>query len=180
MEIKTVSRGADAAQVSTNIPKKGEIYFVENAKHYMEAEGGKRPAIIVSEEHVNHSNRVTVVFLTLQDRHREDHVPVNVLGTDSSYAICDNLMTIYKDRLGRYIKTATEAEMQAIDREIKRCLGLQEPERKKSPDEALMCIGCQEKKGYDYMKQKAREAEQELEIVKRMYNELLERVMARV
>lgn len=155
--------------------KRGEVYFVSNAKNYMKGEGSGRPAIVVSSDMENHADRVMVVFTTKQDKQLEKNVAVNLHGV-TSYAICNNVHTIYKDRLEKFVCEVTEDEMRNIEEQIKICLGLnsrKEPSWKDKP----LCIGCVEKDKYKLMEERANKAETKLAIYKEMYNELLERII---
>lgn len=157
--------------------KRGDIYFVSKAKNYMKGEGGGRPAIIISSDMINHSDRVMVVFTTKQDKQLPYNVEVDLQGV-TSYAICNNVHTIYKDRLEKFVCEATEEEMRSIEEQIKICMGMnirKEPEP--SLEDKLQCLGCVEKKNYRDMAERANKAETSLAIYKEMYNELLTKII---
>lgn len=99
MEIKTYNQTSREGQKEAPaMVKRGQIYYVSRAKDFLKIEGGSRPAIIVSTDEVNRTNRVTVVFLTKSEGNPIYKVDVNVRGTISK-AICDSVATIYKERL---------------------------------------------------------------------------------
>lgn len=103
---------------------RGQIWYITKGKNYMEKTGGGRPAIIVSSEERNtHGDRVMVVFLTTHPYEREDKVPVMVKGTQS-YAVCDNINTVYKDQLSNYVGRIDDEAMKKIEVQMAKSLGL--------------------------------------------------------
>lgn len=181
--IKTYVPGRYESNTAMREVKRGQIYYVAQGKDYMNGKGSSRQAIIVSGETVNRSYRCMVVYLTKQNREREDHVAVEVNG-EQSYAICDNINTIYKDRLKGYAGTVTEDEMRIIDREMAKSLNLIMDQQKDTPAEDWkdkpLCIGCTTEADFKAMTRRAQKAEQEMEFYKRAYEELLGKVMDRV
>ena len=158
-------------------PERGDLYYIRNSKFYMDGKGGNRPGIVISENMMNSfSDRVMVVYTTTQQKSNDMNVPLMV-NTTQSYAICENISTIYKDRLETYIGRVTEEEMQAVERQIKKGLGLQEQEG--SWKDKPLCIGCQEKENYAAMAKKAEGAALEAKVYKRMFDELLKKVTER-
>ena len=156
-------------------PKRGEIWIVARAKDYMDGNGSPRPAIIVSNNCMNTpSDRVMMVFTTRQNHERDTHVPVKVNGV-TSYAICENINTIYKERLRDCIGSVTEEEMQAIETAMRKGLDLKE-EKENWKDKPL-CIGCEEKDRYAAMKARAEKAEIERDTYKKMVDVLMDKMM---
>lgn len=151
-------------------PKRGQMYYVRKGKDYMHDRGQGRSAIIVSENHMNDcTDRVMVIYLTRMANGRPEHIPVNVSGTPS-YAICDNINTIFKDRLENYIGEVTPEEMQNIDKALKKGLDL---------DKDPVCEECDVNNDYEIMEKRLEQEIQEKKFYKRMYDELLGKVMAR-
>jgi mRNA interferase MazF len=77
---------------------------------------GTRPAIVVSNDRANQfSPVVTVVWLR---SHECKPLPTHcmVKAVDLSTAVCENVTTVSKDRIGGYIRTATEDEIGAVER----------------------------------------------------------------
>lgn len=161
---------------------RGQIWFVAKGKDYMHKSGGARPAIIVSgEERNTHGDRVMVVFLTTHDYEREDKVSVMVKNT-KSYAVCDNINTVYKDQLSNYVGTVDEETMKEIDQQMGMALGLKE----KNHPVVSFCVGCDAeakkkalKKENEELEKKNREIQHEAKFYKRAYEDLLAKVMAR-
>lgn len=95
---------------------RGDIFFVrkDGKTTGVEQEAG-RPAVIVSNEKCNqHAHFVEIVYLTTQDKKRLP-THVEVLCKVPSTALCEQIFSVSKDRLGEYIRCCTNAEMDAID-----------------------------------------------------------------
>ena len=108
---------------------RGDIYYVNRTN--IEVVGSEmipgRPALIVSSDLGNeHSNNVTVVYLTTQEK-RPMAVHVNVLCKVPCTAMCEQIYTVSKDRLGEFVRSCTDDEMQRIDQGIRYALALQQP-----------------------------------------------------
>lgn len=105
--------------------KRGDIFFIDNASSNVgnEIRAG-RPGVIVSNDTGNkHSNIVEVVFLTT----REKPPPpphTNVKAFQMSTALCEQINTVSKTRIGEYIRSCTAAEMSAIDECLRVSLGI--------------------------------------------------------
>jgi mRNA interferase MazF len=95
---------------------KGDIVWVENSKVAGSEMAGTRPAIVVSNNKANqYAPVVTVVRLCSNERKPQPtHCTVKAL--KSSTAVCENVTTVSKERIGGYIRTATDEEVDAVDR----------------------------------------------------------------
>lgn len=106
--------------------KRGEIFYImrDSMQTGSEIYHG-RPAIIVSNDFLNAtSNVVEVVFLTTQPKKDiGTHVRITSTGR-TSIALCEQITTIATEKIGSYMATATEAEMQEIDNAIAKSLSL--------------------------------------------------------
>ncbi len=120
-------------QIITNIKrdniKRGDIFIVrieDNIKSYVNRhiQQGARPVIVVSNDMCNkHSQVVEVVPLTRQTKNNlPTHVNINAIY--ESVALCEQIRTINKYSMTRYIRTATQEEMEGIDEALKIALGL--------------------------------------------------------
>ena len=103
--------------------RRGDIFWVKPIESIM---GGKiRPVIVVSNDKANeHSRNITVVYLTsCEDLH---YMPTHckVKAMEESTALCEKVTTISKDRLEGYIRTATDAEIEAVNQCLMIALGL--------------------------------------------------------
>ena len=94
---------------------RGEIY------EYLSAKGEYRSALVVgSNDRAN--DRVISVLLLSEEQRGSYTVPV-VCG-QMMYTHCDMVSYAFEDRLGNYVRTATDAEMEAVDRMMADALGL--------------------------------------------------------
>lgn len=108
--------------------KRGDIFFVEYGKYQFDfpvmGREQSRPAIIVSNDKGNmFSSSVEIVYLTTQEK-KPLPTHCNVLCRTPSTALCEQVYTVPKDRLGDFIRTCTDREMKAIDECLKVSLGL--------------------------------------------------------
>ena len=106
--------------------KRGEIYYIES--RYNE-EGSEqragRPAIIVSNNTCNDvSPTVEVVYLTTQNKNdMPTHVDIRS-STKPSIALCEQISTVSKDRVGDYLCTCSDYEMLMVDTALTISLGI--------------------------------------------------------
>nr|WP_298061198.1 type II toxin-antitoxin system PemK/MazF family toxin [uncultured Blautia sp.] len=102
--------------------------------HYVNKTGGSfvgseqmagRPAIIVSNNTGNHySNVVEVVYLTTQCKaDMPTHVPI-LSAKKPSIALCEEIVSVDKRRLGKYIGSITSEEMQQVNQAMMVSLGI--------------------------------------------------------
>lgn len=108
--------------------KRGDIFFIENRKNIIEyssvIQDDYRPAIIVSNDTGNHfSNVVEVVYLTSQEK-KALPTHCSVLCRVPSTALCEQVCTVSKDRIGDFIRTCTSKEMKKVDECLMVSLGL--------------------------------------------------------
>lgn len=108
------------------VVKRGDIFFVRRVKGSVEGseQDAERPAVVVSNDIGNqHAPIVEVVYLTTQEK-KPMPTHVNVMCRVPSIALCEQVHTVYKDRLSDYIRTCTEKEMAHIDSALMTSLGL--------------------------------------------------------
>lgn len=105
--------------------KRGDIYCVNPADPVGSEQGGGRPAIVVSNDIGNHyAPIVSVVFLTSR---KKNNLPTHAAiksSTRDSIALCEQVSTVSKERLGAYIASCSNDEMQEVDRAVAIALGL--------------------------------------------------------
>lgn len=107
-------------------PKRGEIYYVKPSYDETGSEmWSGRPGIIVSNNQSNKfSNQVMVVYLTTKPKSNyPTNVPINTTGKPST-AICEQVVTVAKERLGEDKFVCTAKEMAEIDEALKIALAL--------------------------------------------------------
>lgn len=119
---------------------RGDIFFVRKGGFNTGSEqDAGRPAVVVSNDKGNeHSPCVEVVYLTTQEK---NPLPthVDIVCRTASIALCEQVHTVYKDRLTEYVRTCTEGEMKAIDKALMISLGLgQTPEPTSSVNNAMI------------------------------------------
>ena len=175
----------------TNSPKRGEVYFIRIPTGTTVAHEIRysRPGVIVSADELNgDSHTVNVVFLSTAAAERHD-IPADrhplVTANKLSAAICEQVSTVDVSRLGARICCLTEWEMESIDHAIRHCLGLylavppvdargvfryDKAAEITHADDQLSQLDREESAAVDAL-------ERELEVYKRLYAELLDRVL---
>lgn len=95
---------------------RGEIYYIAPRDSIGSEQFGGRPGIIVSNDMNNeYSRTVEVVLLTTRDK---KPLPTHVKIESAKYpstALCEQIDTIDKDRIGNYIGSVSTKEQKAID-----------------------------------------------------------------
>lgn len=115
--------------------KRGEIYYVErstNSQTVGSEQIAGRPAIIVSNEKNNEfSPTLEVVYLTTKQKtNLPTHVDIRS-AKKNSIALCEQVNTISTQRIGDYIGTCSDYEMQLIDAALMISLSLEFTEQEK-------------------------------------------------
>lgn len=96
--------------------KRGEVYYIEGAKGAAGAEMVKtRPGIVISDQNlVADSHVVTVVYLSHKEQTKNRaHVPMTHDGL-RGVALCEHIYTVDVSRVGDYLCTLTDQEMDAV------------------------------------------------------------------
>ena len=98
---------------------RGQIYYVYPKDYTGSEQGGGRPAIIVSNDVGNeYSQVVEVVFLTTREKKPLlTHVAINSAKYPST-ALCEQIDSVDKERIGGYINEISQAEMKNIERAL--------------------------------------------------------------
>jgi mRNA interferase MazF len=135
---------------------KGDIYFV-SGKTLNDFNKG-RPCVVVSNNTGNHfSDNVEVVWLTTADK-KSLPTHVDVICREKAIALCECITTIKKDRLDNFVRTCTEAEIQAIDKGLCVSLGI-------NTNDSEKFITCENITEIDTLKKQLREAQGKLQLV---------------
>lgn len=145
--------------------KRGDIWFVRGGKAVVGSEPmGDRPAVIVSNDKGNATSpNVEVVYLTSKEKKAmPTHVPV--VARTQSTALCENIQTVSKERLENFIRSCTDKEMDELDKALLHSLGLTLPVPVAEPYVATEVSTDNT-------------ADVELTVYKRLYEQLLDRVM---
>ena len=140
--------------------KRGDIFQVTHfTKSCGSEQNADRPAVIVSNDTGNKfSNICEVVYLTTQEK-KPLPTHVDVMCKVPSIALCEQVCTVSQDRLGEYIRTCTDKEMDAIDKALMVSLGI--PLSVNVPS-----IGSCRNKDIDDLQMKLEGAERELDETK--------------
>ena len=109
--------------------KRGDIYRADLDPVVGSEQGGVRPVLIIQNDTGNlHSPTVIVAAIT--GRHKKPHMPVHVPITaaesglpSDSVVLTEQVRTLEKSRLSKYLGRLTEAAMARIDRALDRSLG---------------------------------------------------------
>lgn len=118
---------------------RGDIWYVEKGGYTGHEYGGGRPAVVVSNNKCNQfSECIEVVYLTSQKK-SELPTHVDVVCQIASTALCEQVYTVSKDRLGNFFRQCTKAEMQKIDDALKISLGLDKETLSSSEKTASEC-----------------------------------------
>jgi mRNA interferase MazF len=104
---------------------RGDIFYIRKGGQITGSEqDAGRPVVIVSNNTGNyHSDIVEVVPLTTQEK-KPLPTHVEVLCHVPSTALCECIQNVSQERLGEYIRSCTDAEMDAIDKALMVSLGL--------------------------------------------------------
>ena len=106
--------------------RRGDIYYITGAYGTGSEQTGERPAVIVSNDTGNkHAPVVEAVYLTTKHK---TNIPTHVYINSAerpSMALCEQIVTVCKSRLERYMGSITVAEMRRIDRALSASLGIQ-------------------------------------------------------
>ena len=117
--------------------KRGEIYFITPNQVVTGSEqSGGRPGIIVSNDIGNkYSAVVEVVYTTTQNK-RPLPTHVELTATPRrSLALCEQIVTVAKQRVGDYVGRLSIKEMELVDRALAISLGLTTRKEKRSMHE---------------------------------------------
>lgn len=105
---------------------RGQIYYVHPTIVVGCEQDGGRPAIIVSNDVGNeYSGVVEVVYLTTREK---KPLPTHVqIGSTNrpSIALCEQIETVDKERIGNYINEVSQAELKNLEKAMLISLGIQ-------------------------------------------------------
>lgn len=130
--------------------KRGEIYYIAPSPAVTGSEQvGGRPGIIVSNDIGNkHSAVVEVVYTTTQiKRPLPTHVEITSTPR-KSLALCEQIITVAKQRVGEYVGKLSEKEMELVNRALAISLGLTGKEKRSMQE--LIKIGNHKIQGKEF------------------------------
>lgn len=111
------------------IVKRGEVYWAHFGDTAGSEQGGTRPALIIQNDIGNKFSPVTIVAPLTSKIDNKKHIPTNVyldadiLGRKSAIH-CEQIRAISKERLGEYIVTISDEDMQRVNNALKISLAL--------------------------------------------------------
>lgn len=181
-------------------PKRGEVYYIMSYPTHGNEQRSGRPAVIVSNDLNNkHSNTYEICFMTLQEKPNiPTHVTLDRGPCINSTILCEQVSTVTSERVGSYMCTLSEDQMDLVDKAIMISLGLSSNSESSlnSSDETdeqvriLMEENISFKheldsmqrilEDYNSIKAQADMYEAKADMYERMYNDLLDRLMKRV
>ena len=119
---------------------RGEIYWVDIPNAIGHELMKDRPAIIVSCDALNDNSPVVQVVYCSASPKKELPEHITIRSTEQiSTALCENVYTVDKSRIGRYVGRCTKREMEQVDLGLLCGLGLAQfglASRQKDEDEA--------------------------------------------
>ncbi len=165
-----------------NINRGDIFYIVSNYQEEGSEQRAGRPAVVVSNNMCNqHSGVVEIVYLTTQPKtDLPTHIDIRS-ATKPSIALCEQICSVSKDRLGNYIGTCSEYELQMLDAALLISLGIDLPAQKVVEKKVVESPRQEDKPNepqqqavpYDeYIK-----SQTERDTYKHLYNSLLEKVI---
>ncbi|MBQ8201887.1 MAG: type II toxin-antitoxin system PemK/MazF family toxin [Clostridia bacterium] len=109
--------------------KRGDIYRADLDPVVGSEQGGTRPVVIIQND-IGNLHSPTVIVAAITTRHKKPHLPVHVpitaqesgLARDS-VVLTEQVRTLEKSRLTRYLGALSEAAMRRIDRALAMSLG---------------------------------------------------------
>ena len=106
--------------------KRGDIYYIRDTRQSVGSEQrADRPAVIVSNNTNNkHSGVYEVVYMTTQPK---TDLPTHFIITSAlkpSTVLCEQISSVYEERIGEWIGTLTPDEMKTLDQCLAVSIGI--------------------------------------------------------
>lgn len=166
--------------LNTKEVKRGDIFYITYSKNFNDSysyDTTGRPGVIVSDDHLNRgSEYVEVVYLTTKIK-RDMPTHADVFCKSPSTALCETIHTVEKDRIGTYVRTVSDEEMEGIERGLINSLGMSmnEPKETINDSEATTTI----KNSELLSMQKNIQLTAERDMYKKLYEDLLAKAVER-
>lgn len=104
--------------------ERGEIYWVRMDNGFGGEQGVGRPGLIVTADSENNKqSTVTIAFMSTKYHAMQNYVPVEATG-QTSYVICNQIMTYDKARLGKCLGVLNVEEQRLVDDALERLFDL--------------------------------------------------------
>lgn len=162
--------------------RRGDVYWMRMDYGYGYETGSGRPVVIISSDVGNEKSPTLIgAYTTRQEKYGRVFVPV-VIDGEYSWVKCADLVTFDRNkRMGKYITTLTDAQMEEVDRGLRVALDLDydsdyedeyEEEIEESDDEEEY-----EEEESENLEEKIADLELELKIARAAYDKLLAKVV---
>jgi mRNA interferase MazF len=104
--------------------KRGDVYYITLPKGEGSEQGGTRPAVII-QNNVGNTYSPTVIVATITSAGKK-YMPthLDIMLEKPSKILCEQIMTISKDRLQEKVGVLTEDILKKLDIKLKLSLGL--------------------------------------------------------
>lgn len=116
--------------------RRGDVYYInieDNGQTVGSEQSGSRPGVVIQNDIGNEYSPTTIVaFITTRQKrllHTHVRLHTNTLFYPST-ALLEQIRTVSKDRLERYIGTLSDKDMKKIDRALEISLALYRKEKK--------------------------------------------------
>lgn len=107
---------------------RGEIYYADLSDTVGSEQEGQRPVLILQNDKGNQYSTTTIVAAITSSKKKKPlptHVSLTADGLEKrSIVLLEQLRTVDIQRLGRYVGTASQEEMDAVDKAAAVSLGL--------------------------------------------------------
>ena len=110
--------------------KRGEVYYADLSPGVGSEQDGFRPVVIV-QNNLGNKHGSTTIAVAITSRKTKSNIPTHVViePTDAmvqSIILTEQIRTIDKSRLGRYLCTLTEEQMKKVDQALHISLDLKD------------------------------------------------------
>ena len=118
---------------------RGEIYYADLDPHYGSEQGGKRPVIVIQNNTGNKFAPTVIVAAVTSKVTKKPNQPTHVLidrnpaFSRPSMVLLEQIKTIDKRRVSKYLGRMTRQQMDEIGEAIEEALGLYVPEEMEAP-----------------------------------------------
>lgn len=167
--------------LNTREVKRGDIFYITYSKNFNDSysyDTTGRPGVIVSDDHLNRgSEYVEVVYLTTKIK-RDMPTHADVFCKTPSTALCETIHTVEKDRIGTYVRTVSNEEMEGIERGLRSSLGMKTLDGDMLKETSVNDAEPNNDMGLASM-QKEIQLTAERDMFKKLYEDLLSKVVGR-
>ncbi len=111
--------------------KRGEIYLADLNPYQGSEQGGIRPVLILQNDTGNLYSHTTIIASLTTHIYKKGHLPTHVFISNredldhDSIIMCEQIRTIDKSRLIRYLAKVSNKEMQQVDEAIDVSVGVE-------------------------------------------------------